>query len=308
MRSRRTAHSLVTGSLLSVLLTTGILFASSPALAQPLVRLSTGAARSSTAHRMSAGRARQASAGRLVWSDEFNGPSGAPPDPAKWQLQTGGNGWGNQELEYYTARSRNAALDGAGHLAITARAESYTGPDSQSRSYTSARMQTEGLFQTAYGRIEARLKLPAGRGLWPAFWALGQNHDSVGWPWCGEVDIMENLGGDPFTAYGSLHGPAPGAHDGEYGLTATVRSKSSLAAAFHVFGVTWSPGRIVFTLDGVAYATRTPASLAPGQKWVFNQPFYLLLNLAVGGQWPGRPSAATHFPATMFVDWVRVYS
>jgi beta-glucanase (GH16 family) len=270
--------------------------------------MSTEAARSSIAHRTAFGHTSRAATGRLVWSDEFNGPSGAPPDPHKWQLQTGGNGWGNQELEYYTARSRNASLDGAGHLAITAHAETYTGADGTTRGYTSARMQTEGLFQTAYGRIEARIKLPAGRGLWPAFWALGQGADTQGWPRCGEFDIMENLGKDPFTVYGSLHGPQPGARDGQYGLTAAVRSKTSLAAAFHVYGVTWSPDRIVFTLDGASYATRTPASLARGQKWVFNQPFFLLLNVAVGGQWPGQPGAGTRFPATMLVDWVRVFS
>jgi beta-glucanase (GH16 family) len=270
--------------------------------------MSTVAARSSIAQRTALGHASRAATARLVWSDEFSGPNGALPDPSKWQLQTGGNGWGNQELEYYTARSRNASLDGAGHLAITARAETYTGPDGTTRGYTSARMQTEGLFQTAYGRIEARIKLPAGRGLWPAFWALGQGANTAGWPWCGEFDIMENLGDNPFTVYGSLHGPQPGARDGQYGLTAAVRSKTSLAAAFHVYGVTWSPDRIVFTLDGASYATRTPASLARGQKWVFNQPFFLLLNVAVGGQWPGRPGAGTRFPATMLVDWVRVYS
>ena len=252
--------------------------------------------------------ARPARGSRLIWSDEFTGPHGALPDPSKWQLESGGNGWGNQELEYYTARAKNVSLDGTGHLAITARAETYTGPDGITRAYTSARIQTMGLFATAYGRVEASLKLPAGRGLWPAFWALGQDHQSIGWPWCGEIDIMENLGDNPFTAYGSIHGPQPGATANQYGITAPVRAKSSLASGFHTFGVTWSPGRIVFTLDGTPYATRTPASLARGQKWVFNQPFYLLLNLAVGGNWPGHPAASTRFPATLLVDWVRVYS
>lgn len=272
--------------------------------------MSTEAARTSTAQRLQASRAHVSAptTGRLVWSDEFSGPRGSLPDPAKWALQSGGNGWGNQELETYTPRASNASLDGSGDLAITARAETYTGPDGIARNYTSARMQTEGLFQHAYGHIEARIKLPAGRGLWPAFWALGQTHDRVGWPWCGEVDIMESLGSDPFTAYGSLHGPQPGARDAQYGITAPVHAKTSLAAGFHVFGVSWSADRVVFTLDGAPYATRTPASLAPGQKWVFNQPFYLLLNLAVGGEWPGQPGAGTHFPATMLVDWVRVYS
>jgi beta-glucanase (GH16 family) len=286
----------------------GSLPASSPAGARSLVRMATSAAARSYAAGSHLHRARAASASHLVWSDEFSGPHGSPPDPTKWQLQTGGSGWGNRELESYTARQSNASLDGAGHLAITARAETFTGPDGITRNYTSARMQTMGLFSTAYGRIEANIKLPAGRGLWPAFWALGAAHDNVGWPWCGEIDIMESLGDNPFTAYGSIHGPQPGAKGSQYGLTAPVRSRNSLAAGFHTYGVTWSPNRIVFTLDGVAYATRTPASLGRGQRWVFNQPFYLLLNLAVGGNWPGRPGAGTHFPATMLVDWVRVYS
>lgn len=304
MRTRRPAHSLVWGSLLSMLLTTGSL--SAPA--RPLERASRSAGFYSAhrAHRRLRGHA--ASASVLVWSDEFSGPAGASPDPAKWSLESGGNGWGNNELEYYTARPSNVSLDGKGHLAITARAETYTGPDGITRHYTSARIQTDGLFATAYGRVEASIKLPAGRGLWPAFWALGQRADTIGWPWCGEFDVMENLGNDPFTVYGSIHGPQAGAARGQYGLTAPVRSRTSLATGFHTYGVTWSPDRIVFTLDGVPYSTRTPASLGRGQRWVFNQRFFLLLNVAVGGRWPGRPGAGTRFPATMLVDWVRVYA
>ena len=308
MRTRRPAHSLVWGSLLSVVLTMGSLLASSPVSARPLVRPSTGAGFYSLAHARRSVRAHKASTARLIWSDDFSGSAGAAPNSAKWQLESGGGGWGNDELEYYTGRPNNVSLDGGGHLAITARAETYTGPDGVTRNYTSARIQTKGLFATAYGRIEARIKLPAGRGLWPAFWALGQGIDTIGWPWCGEFDVMENLGSDPFTVYGSIHGPQAGARRGQYGLTTAVRSRSSLATGFHTYGVTWSPDRIVFSLDGVAYSTRTPASLAPGQRWVFNQRFFLLLNLAVGGDWPGSPGAGTHFPATMLVDWVRVYS
>ncbi|HZU39404.1 MAG TPA: glycoside hydrolase family 16 protein, partial [Solirubrobacteraceae bacterium] len=245
---------------------------------------------------------------RLLWSDEFGGPAGTAPDPSKWQAMTGGNGWGNGELEYYTARTSNAFLDGAGDLAITARKETYTGPDGVTRQYTSARLQTLGLFQARYGEVEARIKLPAGQGLWPAFWALGTNIDTAGWPQCGEIDVMENLGSDPFDYYASLHGPAAGGSQSEFGLTTEVHSPTSLAGAFHVYGIRWSPNRIVFTLDGVPRATETPASLAPGQQWVFNRPFFLLLNLAVGGNWPGAPNAGTPWPATMLVDWVRVYS
>jgi beta-glucanase (GH16 family) len=242
---------------------------------------------------------------KLIWDDEFNGPAGSPPDPSKWRGVTGGDGWGNQELEYYTARPSNVSLDGAGHLAITARRETYTG-DGVTRVYTSARIQTKGLFQTTYGKLEARIKIPTGQGLWPAFWALGSDIDTAGWPGCGEIDVIENLGSDPFTIYGSIRGPQSGFANG-YGITATARSAVSLAAGFHVFGVTWSPNKLVFTLDGVPYATRTPSSLSSGQQWVFTKPFYLLLNLAVGGTWPGSPNASTQLPATMLVDWVRVY-
>jgi beta-glucanase (GH16 family) len=242
----------------------------------------------------------------LVWADEFNGPRGTQPDPANWQFETGGTGWGNGELQYYTASPTNASLDGAGHLAITARREVYTG-DGVTRDYTSALVQTAGRFQTTYGLIEARIKLPAGQGLWPAFWAIGTDFDRVGWPDSGEIDLMENVANDPFKVYGVLHGPQEGRRNG-YNLVAATRSATSLASGFHVFGIDWSPGKIVFTLDGVPYATRTPASLPAGSQWVFDKPFYLILNLAVGGDFPGPPDATTPFPATMLVDWVRVYS
>ena len=168
---------------------------------------------------------------------------------------------GDRELQYYTARPINASLDGAGHLAITARREVYSGSDGVTRDYTSALIQTAGRFQTTYGWIQARIKLPSGAGLWPAFWAIGTDFDRVGWPASGEIDLMENNGSDPFKVYGVLHGPMPGQANG-YNLVAAARSASSLAVGFHVFGIDWSPGKIVFTLDGVRYATRTPASVA----------------------------------------------
>ncbi len=247
-----------------------------------------------------------AGGGRLIWSDEFNGPAGAPPDPSRWTFDVGGGGWGNGELEYYTSRRGNSALDGHGHLAIVARRERF-GEGAERRGYTSARLKTEGVFSTTFGRIEASIKLPGGRGLWPAFWAVGENIETVGWPASGEIDMMESLGNDPFTLYGSLHGPERGTARG-YGLTTPHRSGTSLAAGFHVYGASWSPSAITFTFDGVPYATRTAAQLSPGQRWVFNKPFFLILNLAVGGDWPGEPGASTPFPATMLVDWVRVYS
>jgi beta-glucanase (GH16 family) len=241
-----------------------------------------------------------------IWSDEFSGPAGAAPNPAKWTAQTGG-GWGGNELECYTGRASNVSLDGAGHLAITAQRETCTDANGRTCRYTSARLQTNGLFQTTYGELEARLKLPAGQGLWPAFWALGSDIDSVGWPASGEIDVMESIGNNPFSVYGSIHGPVSGSMT-PYGITVAHTSPVSLADGFHTYGVTWSPSSIVFTLDGVPYASDSPAALAAGRQWVFGKPFFLLLDLAVGGTWPGSPDATTPFPATLLVDWVRVYS
>lgn len=243
---------------------------------------------------------------KLIWADNFNGPAGASPDPAKWQPVTWPGGTGDDELEYYTSRPSNVSLDGKGHLVITARRETYTG-DGVTRYYTSGRIETKGLFQTTYGELEARIKLPAGQGLWPAFWSLGSDYDRVGLPHSGEIDVMEALGNDPFTVYGSIHGPSADSPNG-YGMTTYTHSRASLAAGFHVYGVIWSPSKIVFTLDGVPYAARSRASLGRGDRWVFNKPFYLILDLAVGGYWPGQPNASTRFPASMLVDWVRVYS
>jgi beta-glucanase (GH16 family)/transcriptional regulator with XRE-family HTH domain len=239
----------------------------------------------------------------LIWHDEFAGPAGAPPDPTKWQVVTGGDGWGNDELEDYTSRASNVSLDGKGHLVITAEQGTYTDGSGVTRNYTSGRIQTKGLYQSKYGQIEARIQLPAGQGLWPAFWALGDG----AWPAAGEIDLMENIGSDPFTIIGSIHGPQVGSPRG-YAISAEAHSRVSLASAFHIYGVEWSPTKIVFTLDGVPYATQTPSDLSSKQSWVFNKPFYLLLNVAVGGTWPGSPDAASRFPATMLVDWVRVYS
>ena len=244
----------------------------------------------------------------LAWSDEFDGPAGSTPDSSKWQMVTGGYGFGHNELQYYTARSSNVATDGQGNLAITARSESYSS-GAYTRPYTSSKIETRGLFATTYGSIQARIKLPVGRGLWPALWAIGADIDQVGAPECGEIDMMENLGHDPYTVHANIHGPTMPATPGGYApISTTTRSATSLADDFHVYGVNWSPGSIQITLDGVVYATYTPSSLSPGQKWVFDKPFYLILNLAVGGDWPGAPDATTSFPATMLVDWVRVYS
>jgi beta-glucanase (GH16 family) len=238
-----------------------------------------------------------------VWDDEFSGPRGAAPNPAKWHVLSGPR---DGQLQYFLRGSSNVSLDGAGHLEIFARRASYTDRHGVRRRFTSATLETKGLFHTRYGRLRARMKIPQGRGLWPAFWAIGSNIDRVGWPRSGEIDVMENLGKDPFTIFGSVHGPQRRASTG-YAITRSNRSVESLATGFHIYGVTWARHKIVFTLDGIAYARVTPASLRAGQRWVFDKPFFMILTLAVGGSWPGPPARSTRFPAKMLVDWVRVY-
>jgi beta-glucanase (GH16 family) len=230
----------------------------------------------------------------LDWSDEFDGTT---LDAGKWSEQTGAGGWGNNELENYTNRSDNVRLEN-GMLVIEARHESYQGS-----AYTSGRITTAGLQERTYGRYEARIKLPAGQGMWPAFWMLGNNIGTVGWPACGEIDIMENIGKTPATVYGTLHGPG---YSGANGL----QNKYTLASgnfydAFHIYAVEWEPGEIRWYLDGTLYHRATPA-LVSG-TWVFDHPFSVILNLAVGGDWPGNPDATTVFPQQMLVDYVRVY-
>jgi beta-glucanase (GH16 family) len=242
-----------------------------------------------------------ASAWTLTWSDEFDGPAGASVDGSKWSFDVGGGGWGNNELEYYTARTDNAALDGNGNLAIVARAESYGG-----RNYTSARLNSGGKFFQAYGRFEARIRLPAGRGLWPAFWTLGENIGSVGWPSCGELDIMENIGSEPSTNHGSAHGPG---YSGGNPLTATYALPAGrFSDGFHTFALEWQPDQVRWYVDDQLYETRTPADLPPGTQWVYDHPFFVILNVAVGGSFPGAPDGSTVFPQTMLVDYVRVYT
>jgi beta-glucanase (GH16 family) len=242
---------------------------------------------------------------KLVWSDEFNGPDGSAPDSSKWVLETGGNGWGNQELEYYTNRPQNAYLEG-GNLVIKAVAEKYTGADNVTRDYTSARLKTQEKFSQAYGRFEARIKIPRGQGLWPAFWMLGANIDTVPWPDCGEIDIMENIGKEPNIIHGTIHGP--GYSGGKaIGSPYALPDEEKYADNFHIYAVEWTPKQIRFYVDDHVYETRTRRDLPKGAKWAYNHPFFLLLNVAIGGGWPGNPDASTVFPQTMLVDYVRVY-
>lgn len=242
---------------------------------------------------------------KLTWSDEFNLPDGSVPDTANWEYDLGGGGFGNHELESYTRRPENARIEG-GKLVITAIKESFSGTDGIARDYTSARLKTEGNFDQAYGRFEARIRIPYGQGMWPAFWMLGNNITSVGWPDCGEIDIMENIGKEPATVHGTIHGPGysgAGGLGSPYSLTG-----GRFADDFHVYAVEWEPSAIRFYVDNVLYETRTPADLPPGTRWVYDHPFFIILNLAIGGDWPGSPDAATVFPQTMLVDYVRVYT
>lgn len=239
---------------------------------------------------------------QLVWEDNFEGPSGQAPDAAKWVYDIGiganNDGWGNNELQYYTNRPQNVALDGTGNLAITARSESYAG-----RAFTSARINTKGTFAQAYGRFEARMKMPWGSGIWPAFWMLGNNIDQVPWPKCGEIDIMEYRGQEPNLVHGSVHGPGysgAGAITKSFGFT-----NDRFDVDFHVFAVEWGEDYIDYYVDDNLYQRLKPKDL-PGE-WVYNQPFFILLNLAVGGNYVGFPTSQTPFPQTMLVDYVRVY-
>jgi beta-glucanase (GH16 family) len=241
---------------------------------------------------------------KLTWSDEFSSSAQSAPDEAKWSVEVGGQ-WSNNELQAYTNRPQNVHVEN-GNLVITATAESYQGADGISRSYTSGRMKTSGKFSQKYGRFEARIKLPQGQGMWPAFWLLGDDIETAGWPRCGEIDIMENVGSKMSVAVGTIHGPG---YSGDKGIGAdyTLPNQQKLSDDFHVFAVEWEPAAIRFYVDGNLYETRTPADLPAGTKWVFNHPFFIIVNLAVGGNWPGSPDTTTQFPQSMLVDYVRVY-
>lgn len=237
----------------------------------------------------------------LTMADEFDGAEDTPPDPSLWVFDVGGDGWGNGQLEFDTNRIENVSHDGAGNLRIVARKESYQGND-----YTSGRIKTMDRFEQAYGRFEARIKLPAGQGIWPAFWMLGANFDVIGWPECGEIDIMEFRGQEPALVHGTIHGPG---YSGAEPISSSFRlpAGETFVDDFHVFAVDWDPGQIRFSVDSEVYQTITTASVLARGRWVFNEPFFLLLNVAVGGGFVGPVGSNTEFPATMLVDYVRVY-
>jgi len=236
----------------------------------------------------------------LTWSDEFNAEAGTKPDPTYWSYDLGGGGWGVGQLQTYTNSAANAATDGMGNLAIVAI------KDAQGN-FTSARIKTQGKFQQAYGRFEIRAKVVTGNGMWPAFWMLGDNFDTAGWPQCGEIDIMEVRGTRPYTNGGSLHGPG---YSGQHPLSGSFslpEGGPTLSDDFHTYAIEWAPDVVHFFVDENLFETHTPADIPAGAgPWVYDHPFFILINVAVGGTYPGPPDG-TVFPQTMLVDYVRVY-
>ncbi len=246
----------------------------------------------------------------LAFSDEFNKKINSPIDPTKWTAEIGGSGWGNQESQYYTNSLENAFHDGKGSLVIKAiklspplTLDCWYGPCE----YTSARLVTKHKFEQKHGRVEARIKIPAGRGMWSAFWMLGNDIEKVGWAQCGEIDIMENIGREPTIVHGTIHGPG---YSGENGIGApySLTNNAKFADEFHVYRVDWTESEIRWYVDGIHYKTLTPKNLPPKTKWVYEHPFFMLLNLAIGGPWGGPPDENTVFPGVMKIDYVRVYT
>jgi beta-glucanase (GH16 family) len=230
----------------------------------------------------------------LIWQDEFEG---SELDPEKWVAEIGGHGWGNNEYQFYTDRPENVRLEN-GNLVIEARKEFFI-----RRQYTSGRIKTQGLLSFTYGRVEARMKLPYGQGIWPAFWILGNNIDEVPWPLSGEIDIMEHVGKEPRRIYGTVHGPG---YSGSGGIGHfTTLPENSLQQEFHTFAIEWDPGEIRWFVDDEQFFKLTSEQV--NNEWVYDHPFFILINLAVGGYWPGYPDESTVFPQFLTVDYVRVY-
>jgi beta-glucanase (GH16 family) len=248
-----------------------------------------------------------------TWGDDFDGAAGAPIDSTKWSYETtdgcsrGICGWGNNEKEYYTDAAENIALNGQGQLVIVARAAPagltcYYGPCR----YTSGKITTRGKMLAAPGRVEARIKLPAGQGLWPAFWMLGHDSPNVPWPQCGELDIMENKGSQLSTTSSAVHGPG---YSGETPFAHSHNlAQGVLADDFHTFAVEWDSVHVQFFVDDTAHYDITRDAVERYGKSVLGQPFFVILNLAVGGHFDGDPKSDAIFPATMLVDYVRVYA
>ena len=233
---------------------------------------------------------------KLVWFENFSGTS---LDQNSWTYESGGHGWGNNELQYYTNRQENSFIED-GKLIIRANKESYSG-----KNYTSARLVTKGKKSFKYGKIEARIKLPFGQGIWPAFWMLGNNIDLVSWPACGETDIMEMIGGgsNDKTIYGTAHWSNNGTH-ASYGGRKTLVTSDIFADDFHIFGIEWTETYIKWLLDGNQYHA---IDITPSELSELHNEMFIILNVAVGGNWPGSPDATTQFPQQMEVDYIRVF-
>ena len=242
-----------------------------------------------------------------VWRDDFDGPAQSGPDAARWNLETNELGF-NDELNHNTADRKNSFLDGSGNLVLQALDEPYVDQNGvqSSQPYSSARLNTRGKLEQTHGKFEARLKLPAGgRGIWPAFWMLGADIDEVGWPECGEVDILEWRGSDPGTIISSLHGPN---YSGGNSYNDSYELPSGSYGDFHVFTFEWTSHGVRWLIDGQQYFFRSAESVrGRGQTWAYDHPFFLILNLAIGGIFDGDPDGTTVFPQTMLVDYVRVY-
>jgi beta-glucanase (GH16 family) len=242
----------------------------------------------------------------LLWSDEFDGPAGATVNPDNWTCEVGGNGWGNNELEYYTDCPENAALNGEGFLQIVApRGQPENGETCWygQCAFTSARLITHDKVEFTYGRVEARLQIPFGQGIWPAFWMLGANFSQVGWPNSGEIDIMENIGSEPQLVHGTIHGPG---YSGAGGIGNSYADGSDFADDFHVYAIEWDPNVIRWYVDGNLYSVISVNELQ-NREWVYDHDFFIIMNIAIGGAWPGSPNDSTTFPQQMLVDYVRVY-
>lgn len=273
-----------------------------------------GASPFRSASRVAPPRPTVAAAWTLAWSDEFDGAAGARPDSTRWRYELGdgcsaGNcGWGNSEKQWYTSDAANASLTGQGTLAITARAAPaglpcYYGPCR----YTSAKLTTKGKYEPGYGRVEARIKLPRGQGLWPAFWMLGHAFPSTPWPASGEIDIMEYRGSRPWEMSSALHGPGYSSDRTPF-VHRAGREGVALSDDFHRFATEWEPGQVRFYVDDALHYVVNRSATAGLGDWAFDHPFYIILNLAVGGGFDGDPASDAVFPATMLVDYVRVFA
>jgi len=235
----------------------------------------------------------------LIWSDEFDAPEGTAIDSTKWVHDTGGHGWGNAQLEFNSDRTSNVSHNGEGQLAITARREPLNGLE-----YSSGRVKTQGRFELQYGRVEALIKLPTGQGIWPAFWMLGADFPSVGWPDCGEIDIMEHRGQLRYESTGAVHGPGFSAGEA---ISGRQSSSEALSDDFHLFALEWTSSELRWFVDDQQFMSLSAEQLPKRSAWPFDKPYFLLMNVAVGGHYVGAPNEQTSFPQSMLIDYVRVY-